>query len=322
MPTILSDDAPLAARIAWIREDRAHGASSLAREAADILRTCAEAGLKPGVEAAATLEQTRAAARELAAARPSMVALANTAGRIWAAAAQVLRQGSRQRTETAARLALEALQQAAERVQANIAEASTQITSQAAPFLQGKLLTHSLSGTVQTALLACKAQLTRVYVTEARPRCEGRETAKTLAAAGIPITLLTDAQAGIFVPGCQAVVVGADTVLADGAVVNKAGTSLLALAAHAARPRPVPLLVLTEQMKIAPYREAPLEEMNPAELADPVDLPGVALRNIYFDRTPAALVTSLISETGALSRQQIRAQAAQARHWARLLARD
>ncbi len=309
------------ARIAWIREDRAHGASFLAREAADLLRASAQAGRAPGASAVMALEQVQAAARELAAARPSMVALANTAGRIWAAAAQVLGQSAHPRARDAAWLALEALQREAEGVLAGMADATAQITSHAAPLLQGALLTHSLSGTVQRALLACKAQLTQVYITEARPRCEGRETAKTLAAAGVPVTLLTDAEAGIFLPECQTVVVGADTVLADGAVINKAGTSLLALAARYAHPRAVPLLVLTEQMKIAPYRQAHLEEMDPAELAAPADLPGVALRNIYFDRTPASLVTHVITEAGALSRSQIRAQAAQARRWARLLAR-
>jgi ribose 1,5-bisphosphate isomerase len=319
MATALPDSA---ARIAWIREDRAHGASFLAREAADLLRACTEAGLQPGAAAALALENIRAAARELAAVRPSMVALANTAGRIWSAAAQVLGPRQQPRTQAAARLALEAAREAANAALAGMAEAAGQIISHAAPFIQGTLLTHSLSGTVQTVLLAGKAQLARVYVTEARPRCEGRTTARTLAAVGIPVTLLTDAEAGIVLPECQAVVVGADTVLADGAVVNKAGTYLLALAAHAARPRPVPLLVLTEQMKIAPYREAHLEEMDPEEIASSADLPGVARRNLYFDRTPASLVTTLITEAGPLSRSQIRAQAAQARQWARLLARD
>ena len=65
-------------------------------------------------------------------------------------------------------------------------------------------------------------------------------TAQTLAAAGMRVTLLTDAEAGLFIPECAAVVVGADSILADGAVVNKAGTYLLALAAHANRPQRVP----------------------------------------------------------------------------------
>jgi translation initiation factor 2B subunit (eIF-2B alpha/beta/delta family) len=170
-------------------------------------------------------------------------------------------------------------------------------------------------------LLACAAQLHHVYITEARPRCEGRDTARALAAVGLRVTLLTDAQANLFLPECQAVVIGADAILADGAVINKAGTSLLALAARAVRPRPVPVLVLTEQIKIAPNTQSPLEEMNPQEIASSADLPGVAIRNISFDRTPASRITHLITEHGPLTRRQIRAQAAQARRWARLLAR-
>jgi translation initiation factor 2B subunit (eIF-2B alpha/beta/delta family) len=291
------------------------------------LRACAESGLSSDAPAslapaARALENLHAAARELADARPSMMALANTAGRIWDAAAHVPGKPPRSDSEAAARLALRAALEAATTALAEMADAATQITSHAAPLIQGTLLTHSLSGTVQTVLMACKAQLEHVYVTEARPRCEGRETARALVSAGIPTTLLTDAEAGIFLSQCQAVVVGADTVLADGAVVNKAGTYLLALAARAKRPRPIPLLVLTEQMKIAPYHDEHLEEMDPAEVAASADLPGIVLRNIYFDRTPAALVTKLITEAGPLSRSQIRAQAAQARRWARLLARD
>jgi translation initiation factor 2B subunit (eIF-2B alpha/beta/delta family) len=171
---------------------------------------------------------------------------------------------------------------------------------------------------VQTVLLACRQQLERVYVTEGRPRCEGRATAQALAAAGIPVTLLTDAEAGLFISECAAVVIGADSVLADGSVVNKTGSYLLALAARASRPQRVPFLALAEMLKIAPAARPHLEEMDPAEVLPP-DLPGVSARNIYFDRTPASLVSAIITERGPLSRTQIREQAAQARRWARLL---
>ena len=53
--------------------------------------------------------------------------------------------------------------------------------------------------------------------------------------------------------------------------------------------------------------------MDPAEVVSPSDLPGVSARNIYFDRTPAALVSAIITECGPLDRAQVREQAAQAR---------
>ncbi len=314
-------DQDLAARIAWVRDDRAHGASALAREAADIVRVCALKGLEPPSDARAALQRVQQVAQQLAASRPSMVALANTVGRIWAEAYSPAGQGMLAPSTEVSRSVLERARRVAEETIANWTTASEQIADYARPSLSGTLLTHSLSGTVQAALLACKAQIERVYVTEGRPRCEGRTTAQVLAAAGISVTLITDAEAGLFIPSCAAVVVGADSILADGSVVNKAGTLLLALAARSRRPRPVPFLALAEQLKIAPFSQPHLEEMDVSEVLAPADLPGVDARNIYFDRTPASLVSALITERGPLTLAQVRAQAAQARRWARLLQR-
>ncbi len=312
-------EKPIAERIAWVRADRAHGASALAREAADILRTCAQAGLAPQADASAALRQVHQAARELAASRPSMVALANTVGRIWAVAQEQANQPQPTSGQPAIQQALDATRLAAEELAASWERAPQQIASYATSSLRGTVLTHSLSGTVQAVLLACRNQLEQVYVTEGRPRCEGRATAQVLAAAGIPVTLLTDAEAGLFIPSCTAVVVGADSILADGAVINKVGTFLLALAARAQRPQSVPFLVLAEQLKIAPFTTPHLEEMDPAEVLPSPPPPGISARNIYFDRTPASLVSAIITEQGPLSRAQVREQAAQARRWARLL---
>ncbi len=309
----LTAEQPIAARVAWVHDDRAHGASALAREAAAIVRACALQGLAPGADALAALQQTQQVARDLAASRPSMVAVANTVGRIWAEASAAAGLGRRRLTETVARQALERMQQVAEETLAAWATASEQIVNHARPFLRGTLLTHSLSGTVQVALLACKEQIEWVYVTEGRPRCEGRTTAQALAAAGMAVTLLTDAEAGLFIPECAAVVVGADSILADGAVVNKTGTFLLALAARANRPRRVPFLALAETLKIASFKQLHLEEMDPAEIVSPSELQGVSARNIYFERTPAALVSAIITERGPLDRAQVREQAAEAR---------
>lgn len=313
-------DQPIAARIVWVRDDRAHGASALAREAADILRARALAGLTPDADARAALQELHRTARELAASRPSMVALANTVGRIWTAAQETIESLNSEQLSSAARSALEATRQTAETLLSDWATSSQQITEQVRPSLHGTILTHSLSGTVQTVLLACRSQLEHVYVTEGRPRCEGRITAQALAAAGIPVTLLTDAEAGLFISECTAVVIGADSVLADGSVVNKTGSFLLALAARASRPHRVPFLALAETLKIASNIRPHLEEMDPAEVL-PSDLPGVSARNIYFDRTPAALVSAIITERGLLSRAQVRIHAEQARRWARQLER-
>ena len=78
-------------------------------------------------------------------------------------------------------------------------------------------------------------------MSEARPLNEGVRTARRLAEKGVSVTLITDAQMGLFVREAEAVVVGADSVLPDGSLVNKIGTHLLALAAREAK---VPFYVM------------------------------------------------------------------------------
>lgn len=60
----------------------------------------------------------------------------------------------------------------------------------------------------------------RAIVCESRPLCEGVSLANALAAAGVQVTVITDAQAGAFMEEADLVLVGADSLTAD-AVVNK-----------------------------------------------------------------------------------------------------
>ena len=69
--------------------------------------------------------------------------------------------------------------------------------------------------------------------------------------------------------------------------------------ALAAREQGVPFYVCCESFKWHEAGEPPpeLEEMAPAELGVPA-WPGVTVRNVYFDITPARLVSVWIDETG------------------------
>lgn len=285
-----------------LRLDRAHGASWLAREAVRSLARAAEA--RPAETPAEFLAYVRRTARALASARPSMAPLANLVAYVLdrvVLASQgtgivALRRATRSAAEDAVRFSEEATLDAA----ANARE-----------HLRGAVLTHSYSATVIAALVGAKARVGHVLVTESRPLYEGRAMAQELAVAGLKVSLITDAQAGVFVPQAQAVVVGADSVLEDGSVVNKAGTCLLALAARTAR---VPLYVICETAKIAPWPAdtVQLEEKDAREVAIGLP-PDVQVRNVYFDRTPARLVTALVTEQGTLDRREVRRLARQHR---------
>ncbi len=272
-------------RIALVREDREHGSRWLVREAITILRdstTSATGG--PGER----LRLVREVGNELARARPAMFALAGAVIRIL---------GSSDNPDEIGR--------AAEHLLHEYETAVERITDHARLLLHGTVMTHSLSGTVMEVLTACSSALEQVIILEGRPRYEGREVALALRKAGIATTLITDAQADIFLPRCQAVIVGADSVLANGDILNKAGTALVA---WAARGHDVPLYVLCETLKIAPYTwNGDLAQLEEKEAEEVWQHPAgdIAIRNFYFDHTPGRLVTKLITEQGILSKQDI-----------------
>ncbi len=97
-----------------------------------------------------------------------------------------------------------------------------------------RILTHCNS----KAALAVIIEATRegkkldVYATESRPWRQGLITVKDLSEAGIEASLIVDSAARWAMKRMDAVVVGADTVCSNGAVVKKIGTSQIALAAH------------------------------------------------------------------------------------------
>lgn len=272
-------------RIAMIRNDREHGSRWLVRETISLLYDIAR---EPATSPEEQLQQLRRAGDELARARPAMAALAGAVRRILNAPG-----GLEGMTNEAAKL-LSELDSAVER-----------ITGHARPFLTGTIMTHSLSGTVLEVLTNCLSQIEHFIVLEGRPRYEGREVARLLSRMKARVTLITDAQADIFLPQCHAVVVGADSILANGDILNKAGTALLAWAARGHR---IPLYVLCETLKISPHRWsgdlAQLEEKEPNEVLEQ-GLPGVSVRNFYFDRTLSRLITGVITEQGILGKKEI-----------------
>lgn len=104
------------------------------------------------------------------------------------------------------------------------------------------------------------------------------------------------------------VLVGADAVAANGAVVNKIGTSMVALAAHEARTL---FFVAAETYKFSPetiigelikIEERPKEEILPPEIVIK-GLGGIEVRNPAFDVTPPDYIDLIITERGIIPPQ-------------------
>ncbi len=294
--------ADMEAAIALVRFDREHGASWLAREAAGALARCSDE-ISP-CDAAQQLASLHTAARAFADARPSMAPLANTVARIWVAGESF--DHTHDIHDTHARL--RAMNRAAHELLASWRDAAGAILGHARPLLGSPLYTHSRSGTVEEILLRLANERSdytpapQIIVAESRPGGEGVAAARALAAGGWHVTLVPDTACGVFVSQAHAVVLGADSVRADGGIVNKVGSYPLALAAREAH---VPVYVLCEALKIAsPGFPLTLEEMDPHELL-PEPVGNIAPRNVYFDHTPADLITGVITERGLLARAEI-----------------
>jgi translation initiation factor 2B subunit (eIF-2B alpha/beta/delta family) len=282
-----ADDAQIVGRI---RDDRQHGASWLAREAARQLARVAEGA----DDAEERLRRVRALGQALAWARPSMATIANTVARIWMV-------GEAQAGDAQARL--DALRAEALAINTRWASAAAGMAEWARKAVSGAVYTLSRSGTVEQTLTTLARERAggeplRVLVGESRPGGEGVALAGALAAAGAQVTLVADSACAAFIDQAALVMVGADSVRSDGAVVNKVGTRTLALVAQAAGK---PVFALAERLKVTPDSyPLVIEEMNPAELL-PAPIFGVSARNIYFDVTPARLIASVISETGEMN---------------------
>ncbi len=171
------------------------------------------------------------------------------------------------------------------------------------------IMTHCHSTAAVSVIVEAHNQgkVSKVYVKETRPKMQGLITAKALADAGLDVILIPDSSVRYFMKRVNKVVVGADTIAANGAVINKIGTSLVALAAKEARVR---LYVAAETYKFSP--QTVIGELVPIEVRDPREIvedewlkanPQVKVYNPVFDVTPPEYVDAIITEKGIIPPQ-------------------
>lgn len=288
MRTELPDE--IRERISEIRSDNTSGAAALSRKAAEIFILLAE-GANFSREALAE------AAQSLVNAQPTMASVFNLANDVLLNTEQApdLKE-LRECVKSSGHAFINRLERAGEL-----------ISRTAANLILGgmRVLTHSYSDTVLRALLSASraGKQFEVVCTESRPVREGLALAKRLGQEGIRVTVVIDAAVLSQMRGADLVLSGADAVCLNG-LVNKAGTSMVALAARKLRKD---LYALGGSDKFLPAKY-PL----PAELPkDPTEilnesLPNVGALNLYFDSTPLAWFTGVVTEEGVLNPAALR----------------
>ncbi|WP_324665433.1 NUDIX domain-containing protein [Haloarcula sediminis] len=282
--------------------DRTHGSAWLSLRALETLRdesALAGAGRNSEMETSERGGDDWGAladlARRLRDARSSMAVLENRVNRVMMAA-------SDGRTP-------EAIERAARGAIGQAVDTDSGAARLAADAMGERVATLSRSGTVAAAIR--RADPAAVLVAESRPGGEGVGVAESLADVAA-VTLTTDAALPFELGEWRAdtLVVGADRVLPDGRVVNKAGTRGAALAAAEAG---IDCLVVAASDKVAADGGYDLEPRDSAELYD--GDADVAVANPTFDVTPADAVASVVTEQGRLSTDEVAAVAAAHREW-------
>lgn len=262
-----------------VRADDTHGATWLSLRALEVVRDTA--GEIAFGTAAGGIERVRTTARELRTARPSMVVIQNRIDRTMSSA-PATPHAVHDRAVDTIDAALDVDLRAAE----TAANAITDIS--------GPVVTLSRSGTVAETLRRTGRS---VLVGESRPAREGVTTAEELAAAGLDVTLTTDAA----LPGrlregdVSCVLFGADRILSSSDVVNKVGSYPLAVAALA---NDVPVVVVATTDKITDADEPVSESGTSADVYDGEC--AVTVSNPIFERIPADLIHGIATEDGLL----------------------
>jgi len=270
----------VAKQIQEIRQDRIHGASWLSRQAIGVMRLAVEKSEASNV--ADFLEELKAVGRGLMEASPSMASITNCVSHL----IYQVSQGSQAKKE------LDSIKKLA-RSKGNeliedLEEAFFKATEQGAEAIEkgDRLMTCSYSSTICQTLKAAKIAGKEFHVLAAESRSSsgqayGETTVEQLRSYGIPAEVIPDEGIKQYISKVRKALVGADSILADGSLINGTPSYALALAAKKSQ---IPFYSLCETAKFDARsylgQQPELEE--------------------GFDRVPPHLVTGIITEEGVM----------------------
>lgn len=162
------------------------------------------------------------------------------------------------------------------------------------------VFTHCHSSTVMGILIKAQKQSKRfkVHCTETRPKYQGRITAVELAKAGIPVEMCVDSAARLQIQKADLFLFGTDAITAEGNIINKIGTTMIAEFAHMNQ---IPAYACTNSWKFDSQtihgNEVEIENRDPKEIW--ADAPkGVKIINPAFEMTQADRISGIITELG------------------------
>ena len=165
-----------------------------------------------------------------------------------------------------------------------------------------RIILISYSSTIINLLLKNTEFNIEIYVLESRPLLEGHKVAEILSS-HFKTHLIIDAAMGSFIDKIDVVLIGVDSILKDGSIINKIGTFPLALLAST---RKVDVYAVCDSYKYnlknhygynILIEEKPIIEIYDKEITNKF----LEVHNYYFDITPPKYISGIISDLGILS---------------------
>jgi ribose 1,5-bisphosphate isomerase len=297
--------SPIDSTYQTIKDMQVRGAGRIARAAVTALQEYCDAE-----KFSSTKEfygKLYAAGEKLKSARPTAVSLPNSVNYVLAAAKRA------EAKNASLKETLRTIDEACASFVSSSLRATKTIGSYGAKRIQDGdvVLTHCNSEAVTAVLTAAHdaGKKFEVYATETRPRFQGRITASVLAKRGLDVSLIPDTAVRVYMRKVDAVLVGADAIAANGAVINKIGTSQIALIAHETRAR---FFVAAETYKLSATTMlgelVEIEHRSPYEVVPKAWLKAnskVKVKNPSFDVTPPEYIDLIITEKGIYPPQGI-----------------
>ena len=131
-----------------------------------------------------------------------------------------------------------------------------------------------------------------VIVCESRPVFEGRTFAENLIQLGVNVKLITEAMIANEIKNIDAAVIGADSILQNGNVINKVGSRILAITSKYYNK---PFYVLSDKSKTSNtnfinQKDRPVEEIWDSNKRK------IEIENYYFEEIEKELITKIFTE--------------------------
>jgi translation initiation factor 2B subunit (eIF-2B alpha/beta/delta family) len=265
--------------ITKLKNDYVHGASWLSLHAINTLILAASESQVATVSE--FIQEIKEVAQELTSARPSITPITNYANQFLH---QIIMMSQNENN-------VEALKSFAEAKGKELVKSATKAVSKAVEYACGiisdldTIVTCSYSSTVCQVLELARQRETRFRVIAAESKYNdkayGEITAEQLMKYQIPVEIVPDAKINLSISKADKALVGADSITADGYLIN--GKPTLPLA-QAAKIKKIPFYVVCESAKFT----IPCHLIKPTELEP------------SFDKTPLDLVTGIITEKGTM----------------------